>query len=547
MKKNIHIQLSKYGFFMEEDAYNILQAWFDKIKSNLEGEPYREEIIQDLELRLAELWFDKHKNQTTVTISDVRQAIDIIGDPENIREDKTSDNNTDNKTSAFSKTTKRLYRDPDDFVIGGVCSGIAAYFNMDPVIVRLIAILLVFLAGTSFWVYLILWIIIPEAKTISQKLEMKGESLNWNNLKDELSKKARNLGQESRGFFKRIRKSPQTKNILYSIVNVLGIIIGGISLFVGVILFISLLGVIISSLSIFSFSNHQLLITLLGQYISFFWTKIWLYFLLGSLFLFFTYTGMKLAFKIRGSKWAYPFILGLFLISAIGLGFQALYVMQYLKKPKHYSETFTFRPLSDTLLVKSDHLLKNEEQFKDVTLDLEGINGYYLKFVTNRSGNDDIKMIVPVKILRTSDSVLKFKVEYNIFDKKTETIKSKPEEHFLFEDKKTLVLKTFFETDNKFDLFKIKNYTLYVPEKIHLFTDTIKKEIFKNDVNLTDNENSNEISIVLDEDDILKITSDKNRVRINGKIVNLEVNDGKDNKKIKIKINEKKKDNEAGN
>jgi hypothetical protein len=55
MKKNIHIQLSKYGFFMEEDAYQILQAWFDRIKSNLEGEAYKEEIIQDLELRLADL------------------------------------------------------------------------------------------------------------------------------------------------------------------------------------------------------------------------------------------------------------------------------------------------------------------------------------------------------------------------------------------------------------------------------------------------------------------------------------------------------------
>jgi phage shock protein PspC (stress-responsive transcriptional regulator) len=548
MKKNIHIQLSKYGFFMEEDAYQILQAWFDRIKSNLEGEAYKEEIIQDLELRLADLWFDKHKNQTAVTLSDVQQAIEIIGDPDIIKDDTESNRVQNEKVTTSVKTQKRLYRDPDDFVIGGVCSGIAAYFNMDPVIVRLLAILFFFLAGMSFWVYIILWIIIPEAKTISQKMEMKGESLNWNNLKNELSKKAREVEQGSKGFFKRIRKSPQTKNILYSIVNVFGTIIGIISLFVGVILFISLIGVIISSISIISVSDYEILNSILGHHISFFWIKLWLYFVLGSMFLFFTYTGIKLIFKIRGSKWAYPSILTLLLISIIGLGMQILSVMHFLKNPKLYSETFTFRPLSDTLIVTSNHPTHEDEQFKTIRLSMEGRSAYYLKYATDNSG-ENIQMIYPVKIVRTSDTIIKLKVEYKLYDKKAEKINSKPEEHFTFNDKKNLLLKTFFETKNKNDLLRIKNFTLYVPENIFLVTEPKKDETNIDNDNINGSEEEiKDISIVWDDKDILKIETDKNNVRIENKIINLEVNESNDDKKIKIKIIEKnKKSNESGN
>ncbi len=548
MKKNIHIQLSKYGFFMEEDAYQILQAWFDRIKSNLEGEPYREEIIQDLELRLADLWFDKHKNQSTVTLADVQQAIEIIGDPETIKDNTGSNRVQDEKITASVKPKKRLYRDPDDFVLGGVCSGIAAYFNIDPVIVRIIAILLVFLAGTSFWVYIILWIIIPEAKTTAQKLEMRGEPWNWDNLKEELGKKARHIQNEGNGFFKRIRKSPQTKNILYSIINICGILIGGISLLVGLVFFISLLGIIISSLRIVSVSEFNILNYILGEHISFLWTKLWLYFLLGSLFLFFTYTGIKLIFKIRGSKWAYPSILTLFLVSIIGLGIQVLTVMNFIKSPKQYSETFTFRPLSDTLIVKSNHSSYEVEQFKTVKLNLEGISGYYLSYVMNKDG-EDIKMIIPVKIVRTSDSIIKIKVDYKLYDKINEKINSKPEDHFLLSDKKNLLLKTLLETKDKNELLRIKNYTLYVPQKILLITeskDFNTNEDYENSSQIDDEDQ--EINIILDNKDILKIETNEEKVKIDGKVINLEVNETNKDKKIKIKINNKNKNiNETGN
>jgi phage shock protein C len=81
-----------------------------------------------------------------------------------------------------------MYRDPDNRVIGGVCSGMGAYWNIDPVIVRIIFIALAFAGGIGVMVYLILYIVLPEAKTTAQKIEMKGDPVNIHNIKEAVKK-----------------------------------------------------------------------------------------------------------------------------------------------------------------------------------------------------------------------------------------------------------------------------------------------------------------------------------------------------------------------
>ena len=81
-----------------------------------------------------------------------------------------------------------MYRDPDNRVIGGVCSGMGAYWNIDPVIVRIIFIALTLAGGIGVMVYLILYIVLPEAKTTAQKIEMKGEPVNIHNIKEAVKK-----------------------------------------------------------------------------------------------------------------------------------------------------------------------------------------------------------------------------------------------------------------------------------------------------------------------------------------------------------------------
>jgi len=114
----------------------------------------------------------------------VRQAISTMGTPEDI-----SDNDGPSARDKFSSPGyHRMYRDIDHRVIGGVCSGMGAYWNIDPVIIRIIFVALVLAGGIGALVYLILYIVLPEAKTTAQKIEMKGEPVNIHNIKDSVKK-----------------------------------------------------------------------------------------------------------------------------------------------------------------------------------------------------------------------------------------------------------------------------------------------------------------------------------------------------------------------
>ena len=109
-----------------------------------------------------------------------------MGKPEDYDEAEENAEETTSRSSANTyeeKTSKRLYRDTDDRVLGGVCSGISAYFGVnDPLFLRLIFALSLILLGFGFWLYIILWVIVPKAKTTTEKLRMRGESVNVSNL-----------------------------------------------------------------------------------------------------------------------------------------------------------------------------------------------------------------------------------------------------------------------------------------------------------------------------------------------------------------------------
>ena len=119
-----------------------------------------------------------------IDIDDVREIISVLGTPEDISE---SDG-----PSAHEKFSSpgyhRMYRDPDRRVIGGVCAGMGAYWDIDPLIIRIIFIVLVLAGGLGVLVYLILYIVLPEAKTTAQKIEMKGNPVNIHNIKESVKK-----------------------------------------------------------------------------------------------------------------------------------------------------------------------------------------------------------------------------------------------------------------------------------------------------------------------------------------------------------------------
>jgi phage shock protein PspC (stress-responsive transcriptional regulator) len=185
MKITVSINLGGYSFNIDEDAYAELKHYLKNLELHFAGEESSSEILSDIETRMAELFRTKITSyKQVINMEDVRQSISVLGTPEDI-----SDNNGPTAKEKFaSPGYHRMYRDPDHRIIGGVCSGMGAYWDIDPVIVRIIFVALALGGGLGLLVYLILYIVIPEAKTTAQKIEMKGNPVNIHNIKDSVKK-----------------------------------------------------------------------------------------------------------------------------------------------------------------------------------------------------------------------------------------------------------------------------------------------------------------------------------------------------------------------
>ena len=184
MKITVSINLGGYSFNIDEDAYAELKRYLKNLELHFAGEESSSEILSDIETRMAELFRTKLTNyKQVIDIADVRQVITVLGTPEDI-----SDNEGPTTRDKFSTPGyHRMYRDPDHRVIGGVCSGMAAYWDIELWLVRLIFFILAMM-GIGILIYLILYIVLPEAKTTAEKIEMKGNPVNIHNIKDSVKK-----------------------------------------------------------------------------------------------------------------------------------------------------------------------------------------------------------------------------------------------------------------------------------------------------------------------------------------------------------------------
>jgi len=189
MKKTFTINLSGSIFYIEEDAYEVLQKYLVTIKKHFGTSEEGKEITADIEARIAEIFSGKSPcDKNVITLDCVNEVIEIMGTPQNFAEEEGEEE----PLTGQKKRKKRLYRDPEEKVLSGVCGGLAAYFDMDPVIVRIIFVVLAFITtGAAVLAYLILWIVVPKAVTTAQRLEMRGEPVTVKNIekfiKDEVS------------------------------------------------------------------------------------------------------------------------------------------------------------------------------------------------------------------------------------------------------------------------------------------------------------------------------------------------------------------------
>ena len=213
MKKIININLSGRLIPIEDSAYELLNQYLGSLKKYFSKEEGGDEIVSDIESRIAEVFQDLlKKGAHCITDADVIAIKASMGTPEQF-DDATGEGaqQQQQKDDAFDFTPrprKRLYRDPDNKVLSGVCSGLGAYFNVDPVIFRIIfALLAIGGFGSGVLVYFILWIATPSADTAAEKLEMRGERVDLNSIKstiqDELNHmkgQMKNVGDDIRNF-----------------------------------------------------------------------------------------------------------------------------------------------------------------------------------------------------------------------------------------------------------------------------------------------------------------------------------------------------------
>ena len=179
MKKTFTINISGTLFHIEEDAYEKLQGYLIKLKKYFGNSSEAREIIADIESRIAELFVEKTKGDNKViTFEMIEEVIATMGNPE----DFTRQEDAGEPVLGTAARKRRLYRSPDSRVIAGVCGGLGAYFRIDPVILRILFVLLFFVNGVGLLAYIILWIAVPKAFTTSQRLEMRGEEVTVSNI-----------------------------------------------------------------------------------------------------------------------------------------------------------------------------------------------------------------------------------------------------------------------------------------------------------------------------------------------------------------------------
>jgi phage shock protein PspC (stress-responsive transcriptional regulator) len=313
MKKSLKIRIGGITFVIEEDAYSALELYFESLKSHLKESPEKDEVIHDIEERAGELLKDLLKGMEIVTIDMVNSVIETLGRPEQIADEDSAA--PENMGYREQRSKHRLYRDHHNAIIAGVCSGLSAYFNVDPLVFRILFGVLIFAKGFGILLYLIFWIVVPRAETVRQRMEMRGEEINFANLekniKNEFEEVKKNM-QKHRvsNFFERIFNA--LGNVFIALGGVLGVVAKVIVAIIAVVFItIGLVGIMASVVSLFMGSIVTTLIpahsgVTIGQLLattfdlgSILWVTIPAFLIVVIPFIAFIFVGLRMVFRFR--------------------------------------------------------------------------------------------------------------------------------------------------------------------------------------------------------------------------------------------------------
>jgi phage shock protein PspC (stress-responsive transcriptional regulator) len=410
MNKTVTINISGIIFHIEEDAFDSLSKYLSTIKGYFSKTDGGNEVMSDIEARIAELLQTKiNATKQVILMVDVDYVMGVMGKPEDFGAEQSKDesgNEDEQPNYTQEKIRRRLYRNPDEKAIGGVCSGLAAYFDIDTVWIRLAMFLLIFFGGVSIWVYIILWIVIPEAKTTADRLAMRGESANINSIyktfkeeaedfknrahksfkdgtddvKNRMNQYSREFRNQNYGESVRSNLSSVLKtffNILGRLIGLFLIIVGGILLFAYV---MSLLGIsVLNSNNDVAHWRHVIFESHSDYILGVFAFII----VVGIPVIMMVYAGVKLLFKIKyHNRWMN---LGLGILWALGLilGFYVtVSTVKQFNQSARLKESFTLRGMGDTVIIKMNpgvNIVKsmNFENMDDVETYMSHNHGGY--------------------------------------------------------------------------------------------------------------------------------------------------------------------------
>ncbi|MDR2937091.1 MAG: PspC domain-containing protein [Rikenellaceae bacterium] len=270
MKEIVNVSIAGISFRLDDEAYARLDDYLDQLRKRYASTPDGGEIIGDIETRIAEIVLSQQESTVVVGLELISQALEQLGRPEDIAEGIPADTD-DPSASEAEKIPRRLYRDPDNAKIGGVCAGLAAYFGTDPVMVRLAMFsplviqvvtapffhgwgfhsLLGTLTGAFFMLYFILLIAIPKAKTPRQKLEMRGEKITAGKIERTFREEFSAIENNVRNWSKNPERGYRNASIFSEIVTVLGRVvlffIKFIAAIIGISLMLSVIGIIVGA------------------------------------------------------------------------------------------------------------------------------------------------------------------------------------------------------------------------------------------------------------------------------------------------------------
>ena len=194
MKKTINVAIGGCSFTIDEDAYKTLDEYLENFKGALDSSSSSTDVMDELEGRIADLLKDRLRGREVVDLTMAQQVVGQLGYPQGYRPAESrsdgaagAEGNTDGgyhySGTDGEKPARKLFRDPDGKKIAGVCSGLALFLGIDLTLIRVIFLVALICGSAGLWIYLVIWVAAPEARTAAEKCELRGIPANAENIR----------------------------------------------------------------------------------------------------------------------------------------------------------------------------------------------------------------------------------------------------------------------------------------------------------------------------------------------------------------------------